>query len=153
MELKKYFTIVSSAVACLLALTVSTFAAAPNSADTREHRWDITKTLNLSPAQKEQLKQQRATDARAWKELWEKLAAKRLELKAELEKPAVDQAKISAIIADTKTLMGEQLQLRVERILAMKKILTPEQFKKLQEGFDHSDRNWRTRKGTKEATE
>ena len=61
------------------------------------------------------------------------MRAKRLELKQELEKPAVDTNKINTLIADIKTLMGEQLDFRVNNILAMKQILTPEQFKKLQD--------------------
>ncbi|MDD5730808.1 MAG: periplasmic heavy metal sensor [Candidatus Omnitrophica bacterium] len=94
---------------------------------------DVMKTLNLSPEQKEKIQKQREDNKQAWSQLNEKLRAKRLELKQELEKPAVDKNRIDAVIGELKTLTGEQLELRVNTILSMKQILTPEQFQKLQE--------------------
>ena len=94
---------------------------------------DFMKELNLSPEQKSQITKQQDMNKEKVSELRDKMRAKRLELKQELEKPTVDTNKINAIIADIKTLMGEQLDFRVNNILAMKQILTPEQFKKLQD--------------------
>lgn len=62
------------------------------------------------------------------------MRAQRIELKKELEKPDTDMNKINAVINEIKNLTGQQLELRVNSILATKQILTPEQFKKLQEG-------------------
>jgi len=133
----KHLSAYLAAMAVLsLVLTTSALAAGDNPNQAGQHRGerkDISKTLNLTPEQKEQIQQQRSMNKQKWAELRDKMREKRLELKGELEKPDTDRNKINAIIAEIKTLTGEQLELRVNNILATKQILTPEQFKKLQE--------------------
>ena len=133
----KHLSAYLAAMAILsLALTTSVLAAVDNPNQAAQHKWerkDISKTLNLTPEQKEQIQQQRSINKQKWAELRDKMRAKRLELKSELGKPDTDMNKINAIINEIKNLTGQQLELRVNSILATKQILTPEQFKKLQE--------------------
>lgn len=136
MKFKKIFVAVVAAVLISLGLSAPVGAEGNNqNAPISEKRAkkDFLETLNLSVEQKELIKKDRAKSKQNWAELREKLGAKRSELKQELEKPSVDMNKINAIITETKTLTGKMLELRVNNILTMKQILTPEQFKKLQE--------------------
>jgi len=105
----------------------------------------LTEELGLSPEQKTQLDAQREAFKSKNEAAWEKLKAKKEELRAELEKPTVDRAKVSAIIEDMKNLEGEKLNNRVDKILAMKSILTPEQFTKLQDKMQKKRKEFKKR--------
>ena len=139
MNMKSRLTAVFIALASMVSLAVITPAFAEGNdqyAETQHKhagKQDFMKKLNLSPEQESQITKQQDMNKEKGNELRDKMRAKRLELKQELEKPTVDTNKINAIIVDIKTLMGEQLDFRVNNILAMKQILTPEQFKKLQD--------------------
>jgi len=93
---------------------------------------NIMETLNLSQEQKDQVAKQHHTNKEKFRVLRDRMAAKRLELKKELEESVADMNKVNSIVSDIKVMMGEQLELRVGNILTMKQILTPEQFKRLQ---------------------
>lgn len=93
----------------------------------------LVEELGLTPEQETRLKQQREEFRNKNKELMEKMRSKRKELKQELEEPNIDRAKVDKIIGDIKNLTGEKLSNRVNKIISMKKILTPEQFEKLQD--------------------
>ena len=139
MNMKSKSTAVFIALASMVSLALITPAFAElNGQDTEtQHKHaekqDFMQKLNLSPEQKSQITKQQDMNKEKENELRDKMHAKRLELKQELEKSEVDTNKINAIVTDIKTLMGGQLDLRVNSILAMKQILTPEQFKKLQD--------------------
>jgi Spy/CpxP family protein refolding chaperone len=90
------------------------------------------KDLGLTPQQTSELKARREANAGKAKEVRDELKAKRAELKAEIEKPTVDRARITALTTDIKGLTGQMIDQRVDNILAMKEILTPEQFSKMQ---------------------
>ena len=59
------------------------------------------------------------------------LQTKQKTLKEELEKEEVDRGVISGIIAEISQYHATLLNHRVEGLLAMKEILTPEQFEKV----------------------
>jgi len=102
-----------------------------------EEKFDkLTEELGLTPEQETELKQQRSQFKAQKKELWGKIRAKKKELKEELEKPDVDRAKVDKIIGEIKDLTGQKLEARVNKIISMKSILTPEQFKKLKEKME-----------------
>ncbi|MFH1857878.1 MAG: periplasmic heavy metal sensor [Candidatus Omnitrophota bacterium] len=101
--------------------------------DRERMRQEFIQELNVTPEQQEKLDNQRREHQTRGKELVEKLRAKQLELRTELEKPAIDKNKVNAIVSEMKTLMGKRLDLRVEGILAMRSVLTPEQVAKMQE--------------------
>ncbi len=104
---------------------------------------NISGELNLTPAQQEQIASQRSAQKEETARLREAMSAKRNELRRELEKDNPDTEKISAIIHETKELMGKRLQQRADGILALRSILTPEQFKALNEKMKRSrGRRW-----------
>jgi Spy/CpxP family protein refolding chaperone len=77
--------------------------------------------LNLSPKQKQHIAEQR-----------NKEKEEALELK-ELEKESIDRAKIYALISEMKELIGKRIEIKIEEVLSLKEILTPEQFRTLHE--------------------
>ena len=101
-----------------------------------EKREKFIKELGLTPEQEEQIKNLRKEKKEKRGELWIKIQAQRLELKEELEKPTTDRARIDSIVTELKALMAEKLDQRVEGILSMKKILTPEQYEKFKEEIE-----------------
>ena len=103
---------------------------------TEERKEKFIKELGLTPEQEEQIKALRSGQKEKRGELWVKIQAKRLELKEELEKPTTDRARIDSIVTELKALMAEKLDQRVEGILSMKKILTPEQYEKFKEEIE-----------------
>ncbi len=104
--------------------------------DDLEHREKmmnkLAKELGLTPEQQQQIKKQHNQQKEKGKALRNEIRQKRLALKEELEKQDIDKRKIYLLIAEIEGLMGDQLEQRVEGILAMREILTPEQFKKLE---------------------
>jgi len=84
--------------------------------------------LGLTPEQQEALKAQRKAKRERMKYMRETLHAKRLELREELEKTDSDQAKIDSIASELKDIMSQQVERRIQDIMEVKAILTPEQF-------------------------
>jgi len=99
----------------------------------RQRPENLTKELGLSAEQEAKLKAQKDNNKAAMEDIWQKMQEKRGELKAELEKDKVDNARIDAIITDMSGLTTRMLRNRVDQMLATKQILTPEQFKKFQD--------------------
>lgn len=92
---------------------------------------DIAQEIDLTSEQKEQIKEQKYQTEHKRIETQNKLRLKELELRHELEKKDTDKAAVEAIVKDLKGLQGTMLEQRVNSILELKKILTPEQFEKL----------------------
>ena len=92
---------------------------------------NIAQELGLSPEQKAQLKEQRFQAKYNQVEMRNKLKLKELELRHELEKEAINQEAITGIVAELKELQGMIIEQRIDSILKMKEVLTPEQFEKL----------------------
>jgi len=108
---------------------------------------ELTKDLGLSETQKQDLEKQRSEFAAKRKDIVEKLEAKTAKLKDELEKADINKAAVDRLIEEIKDLSGQQLHSRVDSVIATKKILTPEQFKKLQEKAQKKRLQFRERRG------
>ncbi len=108
---------------------------------------NLVQELNLTPEQQEQIKKQRNEQAQKTKALRNRLQAKRKQLREELEKQAVDKNKIDSLVVEIKSLMGQQLEHRVERVISMSEILTPEQFEKMKEKRKQKQRKMKQRRG------
>ncbi len=93
----------------------------------------LAEELNLTPEQQQQIKKQRNQQKEKSKALRDELREKRFELKEELEKQDINKRKIYLLIAEIEGLTGDQLEQRVEGVLAMREILTPEQLEKFNE--------------------
>ncbi|MEE8359709.1 MAG: periplasmic heavy metal sensor [Candidatus Omnitrophota bacterium] len=94
---------------------------------------DLMKKLGLTEEQEEALREQRKGHREKVRSLMEALKEKKAQLRTELEKEEIDKEKIDSLINEIKPLLGNQIELRVEGALAMREILTPEQYKKFQE--------------------
>jgi Spy/CpxP family protein refolding chaperone len=94
---------------------------------------NIIEELGLSPEQKEAILEHKKSHRQEMEETHKAMREKHDALKAELEKEELDQARIKALVAEIKELEGSMVDARVEGILAIRKILTLEQFKIFQE--------------------
>lgn len=138
-EIKQVFitTGLISIISLVVALDVFATCSIPSPSKQSRH-WgkDIVQRLNLSPQQKKEIEHQRTINRQKWAELRQKIYAKRMELREELDKSATDRKKMDSITTEIKALQSEELDLHINNLLAMKQILTPEQFKELnKKGF------------------
>ena len=97
------------------------------------NRDQVIKQLNLTPQQEAQIKQLQMFNRQKAKELFLRLKEKRKELADELDKERSNPIKIRALIAQLKNIQGRLIEQRVEDVLKMKEILTPEQYQKFSE--------------------
>ena len=88
----------------------------------------VLSQLNLSPQQEAQIKELHKGNRQRAKELRQALREKRKALEEELDKPNSDLAKIKALTAELKDMEGRVTEDRVNGVLKMKEILTPEQY-------------------------
>jgi len=93
----------------------------------------MVEQLDLTEEQKGLIKQHQASHREKMKSLMETLKEKKTRLRQELEKTDINKKRLTTLVNEIKPLLGRQLDMRVEGILAMKEILTPEQFQKFQE--------------------
>ncbi len=91
----------------------------------------ILNHLGLSDEQRAALHEKREAQIRSSQETRKKLQEKRRELKDALDNLDVDEANIDALITEITTLSSENLKSRVQSILDIKEILTPEQYNEL----------------------
>jgi len=88
----------------------------------------MAKILNLSDDQVKQLKDAHEKQKAAMKSNVEQMKSNREAFDAEIIKAAPDMSKVNAIQVQLKTVQAQMLDDRLNSILAVKKILTPEQF-------------------------
>jgi len=91
----------------------------------------MAQELNLTAEQRAALDKERETTIPKIKALRDKIRASREQLKTELDKARPDKAKLALLVEEMKNLTGEQIQMKIDKILAMKTILTPEQSAKM----------------------
>lgn len=87
----------------------------------------MKKDLNLSDEQVAQIENDRKEGRSAFREHREKLEAKKQAMGEELQKDEFDMKEVNRIHSEIKGLLMEQEDMRLERILRMREILTPEQ--------------------------
>jgi len=92
---------------------------------------NLIKELNLSKDQVAQCEMHRTSMEKEQIQLRAKLQSLHLDLKTELRKETVDEAKISGIIAEIGKLNGDILRNHVSNLLKLKSVLTSEQKEKL----------------------
>ena len=99
----------------------------------KDKRDQIIQQLNLTPQQEAQIKQLQRFNRQKAKELLLRLKEKRKELADELDKARSNTIIIRALIAQLKDIQGRLIEQRVNDVLKMKEILTPEQYQKFNE--------------------
>lgn len=113
----------------------------------------ITRELNLSADQQSRLEKERTANREAMETLRSALKEKKRELQDAITKPDITKQQVEPILAQIKKLQSDMAEKRVDGIFAVKGILSPEQFAKLQSMKDkkmqagHKKRN---RKGRRE---
>lgn len=99
--------------------------------DMEAHFKKMAEQLKLTPEQKAQLDKQRDELMVRTKALREKIKTMRMSLRQELDKPISDKARIDSLVTDLKGAIGEQIQVKIDGVLALKQVLTPEQFARM----------------------
>ncbi len=103
----------------------------------------LVSELGLTDEQRDSLKADMEKNRERAMAMREEIKAKREELRAELDKAEVDRGKVDGIVDNLTNLYKEGMDQRVESILSMKQILTPEQFQKLQQKKEEHMKNMR----------
>ncbi|HPN72622.1 MAG TPA: periplasmic heavy metal sensor [Candidatus Omnitrophota bacterium] len=101
--------------------------------------------LGLTAEQKEALKQSKESSKAERDAVRDNLKNARKALMEELKKPVTDKAALDKAVSDVKKAEGDAVDARVKGFLAMKEVLTAEQFQKMSEMKD----KWRAEKGEK----
>ena len=106
----------------------------------------VVRGLHLTPEQQERINKQRIEQKGQAAQMKELMRSKHEALRAELEKDTTDRQKVQALVAEIQQLIGQRIQKRVDSILELKAILTPEQFRALNRKLDGIG-NQRNKKG------
>lgn len=126
--------------ALFLSGTVTAYSAdkGPKSGDMfmKKNFEKMAKELNLSENQKAQIEEHRKANMKEMRDIRKQTTEKNRALKTELDKLNSDKAVINRLMTELKDLHGKQLQSMVDRVMEMKEILTPEQYKKMTESMD-----------------
>jgi len=126
------------------ALTLTPAAASDNPAGQTKHAEQgasgvhegFYKDLNLSDGQRKLLEENRAKNREQMKALVNEIKEKKSAMRRELQKEALDMTKINQTNQDLKKLEAQMLDYRLERIFEVRKILTPEQFRKFMDNIE-----------------
>lgn len=97
------------------------------------HFKEISKELNLTPEQEEELKNHKALRREEMKELRKRIDEAKEELGKELEKQEFDMDRINQLNSELKAAQSEKQDYSLNSILDVRKILTPEQYKRFRE--------------------
>ena len=97
------------------------------------HKQDFYKKLGVSEEQQNQLKNHREKQRAQMEALAGQIKAKREEIRQEIEKKDYDAARVRQIHGELKALKNQAEDARLEGILQVRQILTPEQFQKFME--------------------
>ena len=114
--------------------------------DNESRREEMAKKLNLNAEQKEKMNAMRQDHKKQMAELQQAMQAKRAKLRDELNNPSATRESVSPLANEIKVLMAKMVDLRIEGVLGMKSILTPEQFSQLQQARQESGKDERDRK-------
>lgn len=114
----------------------------------KEMRREMAKDLGLTPDQEKLLDAQKEASRNEGKALHDAMKAKKSELQAAIAKPGATRAQVEPIVAELKALESQMVEKRVNGIFAVKAILTPEQFAKLEAMKEKHMKDWKgKRKG------
>jgi Spy/CpxP family protein refolding chaperone len=135
--------------------------AAPDTTDTKAKnpewgqkmeakRGEFFKELGITDEQKKALEAHKDQHRQEMKDLGKAMRDQMAQMRQELQKETLDMGKINQIESDLKATQAKMLDHRLQGILEVRKILTPEQFKKFSEkmeehrkhGGEHRDGHW-----------
>lgn len=93
----------------------------------------MSSELKLTPEQEKKLKEHKQAHREASKTLWEAVRAKKDELEKELSNPKFEENKVKALHSEITALKAKLADHRLQGILEVRRILSPEQFTKFQD--------------------
>lgn len=96
-----------------------------------KHMDRMSKELGLNDAQRDKVTALKKDFREQQKELFKQISAKKKELGDELGREKLDKKKIDAITAELDKLSGKKLKNRISHVLAVREVLTYEQYSKL----------------------
>ena len=148
----------------IMILAIPAVQASPESEPARQERFkdkhrdkreELFKELNLTEEQRQQLEANKTQNRKEMKTLFEGMREKRSRLQQELQADNINMDKVNQINGELKVLQGQMLDHRLAGILAVRKILSPEQFKKfmskMEERKQHAGPRWQEDKEGPEA--
>lgn len=98
----------------------------------KEMRKEMKEELGLTAEQEKQLEANREAHRAEAKAMHDAMKAKKDELKAAIAKPGAARAQVEPIAGQLKALEARMTDKKIDGIFAVKAILTPEQFAKLE---------------------
>ena len=96
------------------------------------HIQRIAEKLGLTPEQQQKLKDNQETQRERMSQIVNQMKEKQQALRQELQKPSVTKASLAPILTEINSLQAQLMEGRIDGILAVKEIFTPEQFFKFQ---------------------
>jgi Spy/CpxP family protein refolding chaperone len=107
---------------------------------------EFMKELNLTPEQNEKLKAQREAKRENSKAAREQIKVKMQALHEIISKPGTKRADVDGLVNEVNTIKAQMFAQRIDGLFAMKEVLTPEQFAKMQakhqERMNKSHEGW-----------
>jgi Spy/CpxP family protein refolding chaperone len=94
---------------------------------------DIMKELDLSEEQTQKLEELKKPSWEEMKTRRKAIHAKNREIKAELDKVETDKNRIKTLVDELVSLEREKIESRINHVLQVKEVLTPEQFQVLKQ--------------------
>ena len=135
MMLLVVFGLVCSAGSLVYAETQGGGAESREAGYQKDESKGFFKGIDLTAEQKEKLKVHREAQKASALAVKEQLKVKMQALHAELGKPVTDRAQLNTLVTEINALKGQMFSQRIDGILGMKGILTPEQFATVQARF------------------
>jgi Spy/CpxP family protein refolding chaperone len=136
-------TVMLGLIAGALVVSPLGISAQPDEARIGKHHDKMAAELKLNDEQKAKLKELHKANREAMKPFFEKMKGVRDKIKAELLKPESSKQALDGFAAQLGDLHKQMALKRNQHLLQVKKVLTPEQFKKL------VSRDWKHRTGIK----
>ena len=104
---------------------------------------EMKKELGVTPEQDRLLENCRTKCSAEAKSAREAFKAKKEELRSAISKPGATKEGVQPIVAELKALQAKMTDARVDGIFALKEILTPEQFTKLEAMKEKRMKEWK----------
>lgn len=110
---------------------------------------ELYKDLNLTPEQQKQLQENKKKQREQMQALFSGIREKRAQLRQELQKDNLGMDTVNQLNAELKALQAQILDHRLEGILEVRKILTPDQFKQFMSKMNERKERFQNRRGGK----
>lgn len=132
--MKKFYQVITTGFIISGLVLASGVASADDHDMDREERIEkMHEQLGLSDEQKAQLKEHRQTHRKEMKDVRKQMKDVRESIRQELQSPDLDEAKIKSLKNDLNELMTRMSDHKLEGVLKVRQILTPQQFEKFNE--------------------